>query len=227
MSWRDREGWLNCVFCDDGWVVDERERDGGWRWEWYGGYERIWEIRGTTCLIGLGRPRIGVSPRPIGTRSFRIGDGQLTRTRNSLSPSSSWWYKQKTFPSGRNGSVRVDPLRQSRYRHTGGGLLRARRQYHASCCTSPSDRSFAISSSDSARAFSDASESTCSYGGAFRTLRDLTIRIVKFWRSLDRCPALRETWCRILKTVVLRVPLSQGISSIIFVFVTVTRFATS
>jgi len=92
-------------------------------------------------------------------------------------------HQQKTFPSGRNGSVRVDALHQSRQRHPGGGLLRARRQYHASHCTSPSDRSFAVSSSDSASAFSDAPESTCSYGGAFRTLRDLTIRIVKFWSS--------------------------------------------
>ena len=34
--------------------------------------------------------------------------------------------QQKIFPSGRNGSVRVDALRQSRQRHPGGGLLRAR-----------------------------------------------------------------------------------------------------
>jgi len=87
MSWRDREGWLNFVFCDDGWVVDKKERDGGWRWEWYGGYKRIWEIRGTTCLIGLGRPHIGVSSRRSRTLTCHIGDGQLTRKRNSLSPS--------------------------------------------------------------------------------------------------------------------------------------------
>jgi len=92
-------------------------------------------------------------------------------------------HQQKTYPSGRNGSVRVDALHQSRQRHPGGGLLRARRQYHASRCTSPSDRSFAVSSSDSARAISDAPQRTCSYGGAFRTLRDWTIMIVKFWSS--------------------------------------------
>jgi len=61
-----------------------RKRNGGWRWEWYGGYERIWEIRGTTCLIWLGRPRIGVSSRWIWTHTCCIGDGQLTRTWNSL-----------------------------------------------------------------------------------------------------------------------------------------------
>jgi len=55
-------------------------------------------------------------------------------------------HQQKTFPSGRNGSVRVDALRQSRQRHPGGRLLRAQRQYHASRCISPSDRRFAVSS---------------------------------------------------------------------------------
>jgi len=132
----------------------------------------------------------------------------------------------KTFPSGQNGSVRVDALHQSRQTHPGCGLVRARHQYHVSRCRSPSDRSFAVSSSDSARAFWDAPESTCSYGGAFRTLRDLTIKIVKFSCSWDRGAALRETWCHIFKAVVLRVPKSQGISYIIFIFVTVTRFAT-
>jgi len=37
--------------------------------------------------------------------------------------------------------------------------------------------------SDSSRAFSGAPESTWSYGGALRMLRDLTYRIVKFWIS--------------------------------------------
>jgi len=55
-------------------------------------------------------------------------------------------HQQKTSSSGRNGSVRVDALRQSRQRHPGGGLLSARRQYHASRCISPSDHSFAVSS---------------------------------------------------------------------------------
>jgi len=36
------------------------------------------------------------------------------------------YHQQKTFPFGRNGSVRVDALRQSRQRHPGGRLLRAR-----------------------------------------------------------------------------------------------------
>ena len=54
-------------------------------------------------------------------------------------------HQLKTFPSGRNGSVRVDALRQSRQRHPGGRLLRARRQYDALRCISPSDRGFALS----------------------------------------------------------------------------------
>ena len=49
------------------------------------------------------------------------------------------------------------------------------------CSQAPLELSSVLS--DSARAFSGASESTCSYGGAFRTIRDLTIRIVKFWSS--------------------------------------------
>jgi len=57
-----------------------------------------------------------------------------------------WLHQQKTSPSGRNGSVRVDALYQSRQRHPGGGLLRARRQYHPSRCILPSDRCFAVSS---------------------------------------------------------------------------------
>jgi len=84
MAWRDREGWLNLVFCNDHTVVDENVGDGGWRWEWCAGYEWIWEIRGTTCLIGLGRPCIGVITRQIGTHTCCIVDGKLTSTQNSL-----------------------------------------------------------------------------------------------------------------------------------------------
>ena len=54
-------------------------------------------------------------------------------------------HQQKTFPSGRNGSVRVDALRQSGQRHPGGGLLRAMRQHQASRSISPSDHRFAVS----------------------------------------------------------------------------------
>jgi len=74
--------------------------------------------------------------------------------------------------------------------------------------------------SDSARAFSCAPESTCSDEGAFRMLRDLAIRTVKFWSCWDLCAGLwetlraaetsvqglRETWCHILTPVVLMVP---------------------
>jgi len=37
---------------------------------------RICEIRGMTCMIGLGRPCIGVITCQIGTRTCHIGDGQ-------------------------------------------------------------------------------------------------------------------------------------------------------
>jgi hypothetical protein len=35
-------------------------------------------------------------------------------------------HQQKIFPSGRNGSIRVNALRQSHQRHPGAGLLLAR-----------------------------------------------------------------------------------------------------
>jgi len=47
--------------------------------------------------------------------------------------------------------------------------------------------------SDSARAFSGANKSTCSYAGAFRMLWDLTFRIVQFWSSWDLNQELRES----------------------------------
>jgi hypothetical protein len=94
---------------------------------------------------------------------------------------------------------------------------------------------------DSVRAIGGAPESTCGYAGAFRKLQDLTIGIVKFGSHCELCAglteilrsaeisaeALQETWCHILTAVVLRVPQPQGISFIIFVFVTVTIFASA
>jgi hypothetical protein len=44
--------------------------------------------------------------------------------------------------------------------------------------------------SDSERAFSGAPESSCSYGGAFKMLQDLTYRIVKFCCSWDSVSSL-------------------------------------
>jgi hypothetical protein len=76
MAWWDRQGSLNLVFRNDSWIVNEKERDVWWRWEWCGGYDRLWEIWGTSCLIGLRRLRIGVF-------TYRIGDVILTCTWNS------------------------------------------------------------------------------------------------------------------------------------------------
>jgi hypothetical protein len=55
-------------------------------------------------------------------------------------------HQQKTFPSGQNGSVRVDTLSQSRQRHGGGGSLRAQHLFNASRSISPSDPCFTVSS---------------------------------------------------------------------------------
>ena len=59
------------------------------------------------------------------------------------------------------------------------------------CSQTPQELSDVLS--DSPRAFSGAPESTCSYGGAFRMLQDLTYSIVKFWSSWDLCADLRQT----------------------------------
>jgi len=50
----------------------------------YGGYKRIREVRGTTCLIGFTRPGISVFTSRIGSSTCHIRNGQLTHTRNSL-----------------------------------------------------------------------------------------------------------------------------------------------
>jgi hypothetical protein len=53
----------------------------------------MWRIRadmtnqGMTCQIRLGRFRISVITRWIGTHICPIEDGNLTRTQNSLNPS--------------------------------------------------------------------------------------------------------------------------------------------
>jgi len=64
--------------------VDEKESSGGSWCERCGGYERVCEIKRSTFLIGLGRPRIGVITCQIGTGTCLIGDGKLTLTRKSL-----------------------------------------------------------------------------------------------------------------------------------------------
>jgi len=47
--------------------------------------------------------------------------------------------------------------------------------------------------SDSAKTYSDAPESTCSYEDALRILQYLTYMMVNFWSSRDLCAGLRET----------------------------------
>jgi len=102
--------------------------------------------------------------------------------------------------------------------------------------------------SDCARAFSGVPESTCSYEGVFRILRDLTYRIVKFWSYSDLCANLRKTsreaataaqFCDILWEQPRPLHSSAGdlvlyshssgsyITRRQFVSITVTRFATS
>ena len=98
----------------------------------------------------------------------------------------------------------------------------------------------------SARAFSGAPESTCSYGGACSMLQDLTNRIVNFGSTWDVCidlwdmsraagTAMQLRWrlrehCGWLGAIFSQQWFLQDHKAFhlfIFVFVTVTRFATS
>ena len=59
------------------------EQYGLWSWEWYGGYNGIWEIRCRKCLIGFTSPRVGVSIQRIGSLTGQIGNCELTQIQNS------------------------------------------------------------------------------------------------------------------------------------------------
>ena len=63
--------------------MDEKKRDGDEVENNVEDSERICESRGMACLIGLGRPRIGVSTRWIRISTCDIRDGHLTCTLNS------------------------------------------------------------------------------------------------------------------------------------------------
>jgi len=80
--------------------------------------------------------------------SFNNGDGvqKLMASIPDDQAFGEWEYQKKISPSGRNGSVRVDALRQSHKRHPCGRLLRARRQFNTSRSISPADQYFTISS---------------------------------------------------------------------------------
>ena len=165
-------------------------------------------------------------------------------------------------------------LYQSNWRHSSRDLIHAQHQYHVHqqnvnrsgsnmqssqtlCITSPVLLSISRCSqtplelsgvlSDCARALSSASENTCSYGGAFRMLRDLIYRTVKVWSFSDLCTDVREIsgaalrelsraaastaqHCRRLGAIFSQpwfLYNHRAFHLIIFVFVPVARFATS
>ena len=81
---RERERWLILGSCNDGRVRDKKERIGEWRWERYGGYERLWEIRNMARHIVHRRPRIGIITHQSRICPCHIADRLSTATRNSL-----------------------------------------------------------------------------------------------------------------------------------------------
>jgi len=107
-------------------------------------------VQSCNILITCTRPRPLQVPAHNGIEGNEEGDQQATKAAykhcGSYTETQNPLHQQKTFPSGRNGSIRVDALRQSRQGHPGGRLLRAQRQYHTSRCISPSNRRVAVSS---------------------------------------------------------------------------------
>jgi len=108
MTWRDREGWVNFVFCDDCRVGDKKERGGGWRWERCGGYKQPglqlaslgWEDLVSMVL----HSRLGLVPAVSVMVNWLVHE-------ILLSPSFPWWfphlllslsYSTSTLPSPKN-----------------------------------------------------------------------------------------------------------------------------
>ena len=129
------------------WEADKCSKHFSYRLKGKAGTKRPIPMTSVQSLAaGFYRLKSGHAPTGVYLKQFGHRDddkcwwcgGNVSQTREH--------HQQKTFPSGRNGSVRVDALRQSRQRHPGGGLLRARHQCNASRCISPSDRRFAVSS---------------------------------------------------------------------------------
>jgi len=84
MTWSDREGWCSIVLCDDSRVVDEKEREVGWRWKRCGGLWVDLRNQGYNLPDWVGSPHIGVITHQIRNCTWCIGEGKLTCTGNSL-----------------------------------------------------------------------------------------------------------------------------------------------
>jgi len=158
-------------------------------------------------------------------------------------PSATWIYKLHQRNINRSGS---NTQSLQTLRATSLVLLST-----SWCSQTPLELSKVLS--DSARSFSGASESTCSYGGAIGMLHDMTDWIVKFCSSWDLCADLRESSREVESTAPICGILweqpnlllhscgtlgavfspqwvihnHKSIHLIIFIFVTVTRIATS
>jgi hypothetical protein len=82
----DNSTWCSVIMVE----LLKRKGDGRYKWEQYERYEWIWEIMGTTGLIDFWRPAIDDISSRIGILICRLGDGKLTASPKSSSPSSSW-----------------------------------------------------------------------------------------------------------------------------------------
>jgi len=86
----ERDDWTLCLaIMVEMWTGNI---DAEWRWDQYGRYEWIWNIRGTTRQIGLRWPHIGDITSSIRSRTCRIRKHKSTLTRHSLNSSFSWCF---------------------------------------------------------------------------------------------------------------------------------------
>jgi len=147
------------IACEAGWLqmgLEDKEKP-QWVYTLQGtsSYQRLWDdwFRWDKCCCWKSNY---LSISHLSGRKIWMDHWSLGCSHQISQPWSWWWWylygaarrqhQQKTFPLGRNGSVRVDELHQGRQRHPGGGLPRAQRQYHGSHCISPSDHCVAVSS---------------------------------------------------------------------------------
>jgi len=61
-----------------------RKRDGGWPWDRYGGYERMWDMSDKTCWVGFGILHICLLTSLIGRHTCHVCNCKLTCKQNPL-----------------------------------------------------------------------------------------------------------------------------------------------
>jgi len=84
MTWEESQRYLIRVISYTVRDVDRMVRDGNDDGNCIGEYGGMWEIRGTTYLIGFRIPSIGILICQIWSHTCHFGYGKMTCTSNSL-----------------------------------------------------------------------------------------------------------------------------------------------